>query len=80
MKGRETVPQLTRQSPLTDAGAGPVSGFTPGTEQQRCLETRDRAEMRNVMRNTRDITQQHVAADQPEELMAAILIVIRPRL
>ena len=45
MKGRETVPQLTRQSPLTDAGAGPVSEFTPGTaEQQRCLETRDRAQ------------------------------------
>ena len=77
MKGRETVLQLTRQSPLTDAGAGPVSGFTPGTEQ-RCLETRDRAlEMRNVMRNSRDITQQHVATDhQPAEL----LIVIRPRL
>ena len=43
MKGRETFLQLTRQSPLTDAGAGPVSGFTPGTEQ-RCLETRDRDE------------------------------------
>ena len=32
MKGRETVLQLTRQSPLTDAGAGPDPGLTPGTE------------------------------------------------